>query len=180
MSEFEEKTLKKEIIYDGKIIEVQHLEVQTPDEKIAHREIVKHRGAVCILPVTAEGNIILVRQYRKAIEDDLWEIPAGKIEEGEKDLALVACRELEEEIQCKGILEQIMSFYPSPGFSNELLTFFIATNLEQVENPRPRDEDEFLEVRCFTMDEIETLFKNKVLDAKTMIALQYYKLQMRK
>lgn len=180
MSEFEEKTINRKRIFTGKVIQVDVETVEVMDHTEQCRELVRHPGAVCMLPITRDGRIILVRQYRKAIESDLWEIPAGKIEASEDDLIEVARRELEEEIRCQGHLEEVMAFYPSPGFSSERLTLFTATDLVEIEQPKVRDADEFMEVRAFTMEEIATLLAHQKLDAKTIIALQYYQLKLRK
>ena len=174
MPSFYEKTIKSETIFEGKVISVKKEWIEAKNKKIYPRELVLHRGAVCILPVLDDGRIILVKQYRKAIESELWEIPAGKIEVGETDLKAVATRELEEEIQKKGKLKEVMSFYPSPGFSSEKLTLFIATHLEEVENAHLGDEDEFLEIKAFDKQGLQTLMQTEKIDAKTMIALQYY------
>lgn len=178
MSSFEEKTISEEMIFEGKVISVKKAMIEAQNHKHYPRELVFHPGAVCILPVCDDGTIILVKQYRKAIESELWEIPAGKIEKGETDLYQVACRELEEEIQCEATLKQLMSFYPSPGFSNEKLTLFLATNIKSVSSPKPCDEDEFIEVKRFKKEELVALYKEAKLDAKTIIALQYYFMQL--
>src|SRR5690625_1900609 len=97
MDDLTEKTIYTEVIYNGKIITLQVDDVTLPDGKTAKREIVKHPGAVAIIPVTAEQKIVFVEQYRKPLERSLLEIPAGKIEQGENP-EVTAIRELEEEI----------------------------------------------------------------------------------
>lgn len=179
MSEFEEKTVKSERIFDGNVIQVDVETVEVMDHRLQQRELVRHHGAVCMLPITDDGRIILVRQYRKALESDLWEIPAGKIESGETNLEKVAARELEEEIKCQAHLEKIMTFYPSPGFSSEALTLFLATDLRYLPQAKPRDVDEFMEVCALTLEEIAHLLEHEKIDGKTIIALQYYQLKLR-
>ena len=101
--EFEEKTLKRESKFKGHIFEVAVDEVLLPDGKTAGRELIFHKGAVAVLAVTPEGKIIIVKQYRKAIEAVSYEIPAGKLEVGEAGEEMTAAaRELEEETQYKG------------------------------------------------------------------------------
>ena len=118
--EFEEKTLKRESKFKGHIFEVAVDEVLLPDSKTAGRELIFHKGAVAVLAVTPEGKIIIVKQYRKAIEAVSYEIPAGKLEVGEAgDEMAAAARELEEETQYKGDLELIHEFYTAIGFCNE-------------------------------------------------------------
>ena len=110
--DFEEKTLKRESKFKGHIFEVAVDEVLLPDGKTADRELIFHKGAVAVLAVTPEGKIIIVKQYRKAIEAVSYEIPAGKLEVGEAgDEMAAAARELEEETQYKGDLELIYEFY---------------------------------------------------------------------
>ena len=118
------------------------------------------------------------RQYRKAIEAVSYEIPAGKLEVGEAgDEMAAAARELEEETQYKGDLELIHEFYTAIGFCNEKIKLYVATNLKPVENPRPLDDDEFLELYELTYEEcMELVASGAIQDAKTIIALQYYAL----
>ena len=122
--------------------------------------------------------LILVKQYRKAIEAVSYEIPAGKLEVGENtDPVAAALRELEEETAYTGKLELLYDFYSAIGFCNERIKLYVATNLKPVENPRPLDDDEFLELYELTYEEcMELVASGAIQDAKTIIALQYYAL----
>ena len=122
--------------------------------------------------------LILVKQYRKAIEAISYEIPAGKLEVGEiTDPVAAALRELEEETAYTGKLELLYDFYSAIGFCNERIKLYVATNLKPVENPRPLDDDEFLELYELTYEEcMELVASGAIQDAKTIIALQYYAL----
>ncbi|MET3634527.1 NUDIX hydrolase [Streptococcus sp. SGI.013] len=177
--QFEEKTLKRQDIFEGKIFKVAVDQVALPNDKgTATRELIFHRGAVSILAVTPENKIIIVKQYRKAIEKVSYEIPAGKLEVGEngseKEAAL---RELEEETGYTGDLELIHSFYTAIGFCNEKIQLYLAKDLQRVENPRPQDDDETLAVYEFSYEECQDLVASgQIEDAKTIIALQYYAL----
>ena len=133
---------------------------------------------MAVLAVTPEGKLVIVKQYRKAIEDVSYEIPAGKLEVGEAgDEKDAAARELEEETQYQGDLELIYEFYTAIGFCNEKIKLYVATSLKPVENPRPLDDDEFLEIFELTYDECMELVKSgEIKDAKTILALQYYAL----
>ena len=166
--DFEEKTLKRESKFKGHIFEVAVDEVLLPDGKTAGRELIFHKGAVAVLAVTPEGKIIIVKQYRKAIEAVSYEIPAGKLEVGEAgDEMAAAARELEEETQYKGDLELIYEFYTAIGFCNERIKLYVATNLKPV----------FLELYELTYEEcMELVASGAIQDAKTIIALQYYAL----
>jgi ADP-ribose pyrophosphatase len=177
MHKFEEKTTKTESIFNGKVISLQVDDVLLPDGKEAKRELIKHPGAVCVIAITDEQKIILVEQYRKALERPLVEVPAGKLEAGEEP-SYCAERELEEETGYRpGSITYIQSFYTSPGFADELVHVFLAEGLEKVEGGLVADEDEFVELMEVTLSEAEQLAKEeRIFDAKTLWALQYIRL----
>lgn len=180
--EFEEKTLKRTEIFKGHIFQVAVDDVELPNGLgQAKRELIFHKGAVAILTVTKEGKIIIVKQYRKAIEKISYEIPAGKLEVGEAGSELeAAARELEEETGYRGQLTEIYEFYTAIGFCNEKIKLYLATDLEKVPNPRPQDEDEVLEIFELSLEECQKLIDSgDICDAKTIMALQYYALGMR-
>ena len=139
-----EKKLSGEKIYDGKIIRVERDEVRLPDGATAPREVVRHPGAVCVVPLTDKNEVIVVRQYRYPEARVFTEIPAGKLEAGEKPLDC-AKRELLEEcgIAAEGWTE-LGPIYTSPGFCDEAIWLFLASGLSQ-KTPSP-DEDEFLDI----------------------------------
>lgn len=169
---FEEKTLSKETIYKGKVIDVEKHLVELPDQQTSYREIVKHNGAVAICAVTPENNVLLVKQYRKAMEKELLEIPAGKLEPGE-DRVSAAKRELEEETgYIADSLTLIGEVYGSPGFCNELISIYFADNLKK--GNMQLDEDEFVENINYTIEDVEKAVNARSInDAKTLIAFQY-------
>lgn len=177
MHKFEEKTTKTESIFKGKIVDLRVDEVELPDGKRAKRELIKHPGAVCVIAITDNGKIILVEQYRKALERPLVEVPAGKLEPGEEP-SFCAERELEEETGYRpGSIEHIQSFYTSPGFADELVHVFLAKELQKVEGGLVADEDEFVDLLEVTLEEAEELAKSeRIFDAKTLWALQYIRL----
>ncbi len=178
--EFEEKTLSRKEIYQGPIFRLVQDQVALPDGKgVAQRDLIFHNGAVCVLAVTSEKKIVLVKQYRKAIEAVSYEIPAGKLEIGENtDPMAAALRELEEETSYTGKLELLYDFYSAIGFCNERLKLYLASDLVKVENPRPQDEDETLELIEVSLAEAKKLIQSgQICDAKTIIALQYWELQ---
>lgn len=180
--EFEEKTISRKEIYKGPIFQLVQDQVELPEGKgRARRDLIFHNGAVCVLAVTATNKIVLVKQYRKAIEKVSYEIPAGKLEIGENaDPEAAALRELEEETAYTGKLRLLYDFYSAIGFCNERLRLYIASNLEKVENPRPQDEDETLELLEVSMDEALSLIQSgDICDAKTIMAIQYWQLQER-
>ncbi|MFC3927853.1 NUDIX hydrolase [Streptococcus caprae] len=181
--EFEEKTINRQEIFKGHIFDVVVDDVELPNALgHAKRELIFHKGAVAVLAVTPEGKIIIVKQYRKAIEQISYEIPAGKLEIGEsgseRDAAL---RELEEETGYTGSISEIHEFYTAIGFCNEKIKLYLATDLVKVPNPRPQDDDEVLEIFELTYEECLDLVKTgQCQDAKTIIALQYFGLHLNK
>ncbi|EGQ4427328.1 NUDIX hydrolase [Staphylococcus pseudintermedius] len=169
---FEEKTISKESIYKGKIIEIEKHKVSLPNNETAYREVVKHNGAVAICALTPDQQVILVKQYRKALEQELLEIPAGKLEPGE-DRESAAMRELEEETGYKAKkLTLIGEVYGTPGFSNEKISVYFADNL--VEGKVNLDEDEFVEKVLYSLDDVKKAVEARTIeDAKTFIAFQH-------
>ncbi|MGI6678801.1 MAG: NUDIX domain-containing protein [Dehalobacterium sp.] len=164
-----EKTLESSYIYQGKILSLRKDQVRLPNGKTAMREIVEHPGAVSIVPITEEGKIIFVRQYRKPVEKETIEIPAGKLDQGElpQDCAQ---RELQEEIGFSGNLEYKFSYYSTPGFSDEIMYLFFARNLKIA--PLTCDEDELIEKMEVSLDDaLHMIMQGEIVDAKTIIGI---------
>ena len=134
--------------------------------------MIYHNGAVAICAVTPENEVLLVKQFRKPVEKPLLEIPAGKLEKDE-EREEAAKRELEEETgYIAKDLQYVTDMYGSPGFSNEKLTIYFADNLEVGE--MNLDDDEFVEVHKFSIEEVRKALQNaEIEDAKTIIALQH-------
>ncbi|KFI03349.1 ADP-ribose pyrophosphatase [Bacillus spizizenii] len=178
MKSLEEKTISKEQIFSGKVIDLYVEDVELPNGKTSKREIVKHPGAVAILAVTDEGKIIMVKQFRKPLERAIVEIPAGKLEKGEEP-EYTALRELEEETGYTAKkLTKITAFYTSPGFADEIVHVFLAEELSVLEEKRELDEDEFVEVMEVTLEDALKLVESReVYDAKTAYAIQYLQLK---
>jgi len=170
--ELNEKTLDSEEIFSGKLIKVRVDKVSLPDGRESTREIVEHADAVAVIPVDNENNIWMVRQYRKAVEQVLLEIPAGLLEKNE-DVLTGAQRELAEETGLRAKKwEKILSYYTTAGFSNEKIHIYLAGNLESGEtNP---DSDEFLEVVKVPLQQAYNyIFAGKIIDGKSIIGIQY-------
>ncbi|MGQ5176531.1 ADP-ribose pyrophosphatase [Bacillus halotolerans] len=178
MKHLEEKTIAKELIFSGKVIDLYVEDVELPNGKTSKREIVKHPGAVAVLAVTDEGKIIMVKQFRKPLERTIVEIPAGKLEKGEEP-EYTALRELEEETGYTAKkLTKITAFYTSPGFADEIVHVFLAEELSVLEEKRELDEDEFVEVMEVTLEDALKLVESReVYDAKTAYAIQYLQLK---
>ena len=138
----EEKTISSDRVYTGKTISLRVDTVEIPNRGYKKREIVEHNGAVGIIAITPENKVVLVKQYRKAIEKELWEIPAGKIEPGENPKES-AIRELKEETGYSAqSMKLLHKFYTSAGFSNQKIYIYLAENLTP--GKQNFDDDEFI------------------------------------
>ena len=168
---YEEKTVKSDMLYEGRILNLRIDTVELPDRKYSKREIVEHDRAVCIIPVI-DDKIIFIRQYRIAVDSVLLELPAGLIESNEEPRE-AALREMEEEINyTTSNLEYLFDGYSSPGFTDEKTSFFLAKDL--IEKKGQPDEDEFLEVDSYTLKEaIEMIDRGEIIDSKTIIGILY-------
>lgn len=166
----EVKQLDRERIFKGRVLDVVIDSIEFPGGQEAKREMVIHHGAAAVVPFDEDGNIYLVEQYRHPVGDYILEIPAGTLEPGE-DPKECAERELEEEIGYKaGVIQHLMDIYPAVGFSTEKIAIYTAHHLtKSVQN---LDEDEFVEVKKFSMDEIlEMIDQGQILDSKSICAL---------
>lgn len=168
--DFTEKTLESRSIFEGKVIKVRVDRVRLHGGQVSEREIVEHLGAVAVVPVDENGMVYLVRQYRKPLEKMLLEIPAGKLEQGEDPLEC-ARRELTEEIGFfPGMIRKLTFYYSSPGFSNEGIHLYLATNL--IRQDTPGEEGEFLEVLSMPLAEaLAMVMSQDIEDGKTIAGL---------
>lgn len=167
---FEEKTLKTEYIYKGKIINLRRDTVKLPNGNTSIKEIIEHNGGVAIVAINDKNQIIMVSQYRKPYDEVLLEVPAGKLEKGEEP-SECAVRELEEETGfIPKNLKLLNVIYPSPGFLNEKLFIYFCNEIDQGKlNP---DEDENIQVEYFTIDEaINMIYDGKIKDAKSVAGI---------
>ncbi|MBZ5202315.1 NUDIX hydrolase [Planomicrobium chinense] len=176
MKKFEEKTISSNRIYEGKIINLKVDEVSLPNGHTSKRELVEHPGAVALVALTPDNKIILVEQYRKALERTIVEIPAGKIEKGEAP-EVTALRELEEETGYTAEkLDLIQSFSTSPGFADEIIHLYATEGLSKATSGAVLDEDEFVELMEVSIEEAEQMMKdNRIYDAKTAFAVLWAK-----
>lgn len=170
MEHLKETLLSRNAVFTGKVLTLQHDQVRLPDGGTASREIVRHPGAIAVVPVLPDGRILIVRQYRYAVEKVLAEIPAGKLDPQETPEAC-ALRELREETgYCAGTLESWGYIYTAPGFTDEKIFLFRATELNFV-GTMP-DHDEFLEVEAVSLDEIlQAVATGEIADAKTIVGI---------
>jgi len=170
MNSLTEKELSSKLVFDGNLLKVYSDKVELPNGKEGEREYIKHPGAVAVVPITESGKIILVRQYRYAAGKALLEIPAGKLDKGEKPEEC-ALRELEEETgYVAKTLQKLSSIYTTPGFTNEIIHLYIAENLTFAK--QKLDEDEFLNVEIYTKEEVKKMIMDgRINDSKSMLAL---------
>ncbi len=165
-----EKQLSSKQIFDGKVVKLFVDDIELPNGKGAFREVVRHPGAVCVIPVTASGEVIMVKQFRYPFSRVLLEIPAGKLEPNEDPLDAVK-RELEEE---SGVVAENIEFigmtYTTVAFTDEKIYTYMATGLTFTES-HP-DEDEFLEVVKIPLDTlVEMVMSGEIKDSKTQVAI---------
>ncbi len=170
------KTIVNEhrLIYEGRIFRLEVDRVTLPTGHTIDMEIVRHPGSVVLIPVPAPGNVILIRQYRYTLDRYIWELPAGSLEPGE-DPDAAAARECEEEIDLvPGRVERLQGFHPTPGFCDELMTFYRCTELRppDARSTARKDEDEDIEPRTFTLEAARALVRSgEIVDLKTVAGL---------
>lgn len=168
-----EQTIKSEMIYEGRILNLRVDTVELKNRKYSKREIVEHSNAVTIIALK-DDKIVFVRQYRKAVDKELLELPAGLIESNELPKE-AAQRELQEEIKYDAKnLEYLFDSYSSPGFTDEKMSYFLATDL--FSSPLQEDEGEDLNIEEYTLEEaLNMIEEGKIEDSKTIIGLLYLK-----
>ncbi|AYD40580.1 NUDIX hydrolase [Clostridium fermenticellae] len=171
--EFFEKTIESKNIYSGKIINVNLHKVKLPNGREVKREIVNHPGGVAILAYKDSETILMVEQFRKPVEHMLLEIPAGKIEKGEKP-EVCASRELEEETGYKaGKLKYLGKIVTSPGFCDECIYLYKAQELYKGSDGL-QDEDEFINLRELNVKTVKNMIKDGMItDAKTVAIFMF-------
>lgn len=169
--ELRETYLEGETLYEGAILTLQKWKVSLPDGREANREIVLHKGAAAIVPVDAHGEVTLVRQHRVALDQFLWEIPAGKLDFTGEDPLSCARRELEEETGLRAKNWQLLNkVITTPGFCTEQISIYLATGLSQHEVHR--DQDEFLQLCKMPLHEaVAKVMSGELTDAKTCLGL---------
>ena len=166
-----ERFAASEEIFDGVVLHVNKDTVTLPDGKSAVREVIRHVGAVCVVPLTEAGEVICVRQYRYAAGQVLLEIPAGKLDHKQEDRREAALRELREEtgVRCE-TLTSLGAFYPAPAYSDELIDMYLAEGLSYGDTDP--DEDEFLDVvRVQLAEMVDMAMRGELPDAKTQMAV---------
>lgn len=169
--DFEEKLKKENLIFDGKVLHVYCDEVIRPDGKPAKREYARHLGAVCVVPLTDEGEVICVKQFRYAPHRVFLEIPAGKLDYAEEDRAEAAKRELREETGalCENLVH-LGELYTSPAILTERISMYLAEGLSFTDTDF--DDGEFIEIVRIPLHElVDMIMRGEIEDAKTQAAV---------
>ncbi len=172
MSEY--KRLKRDLVHKGKIIDYYSDTIEIEGGKITNFDYIDHRGASAMIPVDENGNILMVRQYRNAVDQYTLEIPAGGLNEGEDNLTC-AVRECEEETGYKaGEVFHLLDLYTTVAFSNEKIGIFYTTGITP--SRQNLDEDEFVSLERHSVDELtDMILMGKIVDAKTIAGVLAYK-----
>ena len=166
---------RSDVIYKGRVINVTVDDIIYPDGRRVRMEVVRHPGSVVLLPMMAPNRILLVQQYRYVVDKWLWELPAGTRERDET-LHAAALRECHEEVgKIPGHAEKLLSLFPSPGFCDEEMNFFLLTDLRDRvagEAAPHQDPDELLNVKEFSVDDVRTMVRaGEICDMKTALGL---------
>ena len=167
------KRLKRELKYQGTILKMYEDTVEVNGHQ-AKWDFIHHDGAAAVLPVTEDGKILMVRQYRNALDRYTLEIPAGSRDSTEEATSVCAARELEEETGYRAAkMELLITVSTTVAFCNETIDVYLATELTPTQ--QHLDEDEFVEVECFTIDELKDMvLTQKIQDSKTAAAIMAY------
>ena len=165
-----EKTLSSRLLHEGRNFDFLVDEVELPNGHVTQRDIVRHPGAVAIVPLLGDGRVALIRQYRYAAGKNLLEIPAGTLEQGEPPLECAA-RELREETGYEAQeLEPLLSCFMAPGYSDEVIHFFVARGLSVVGDD-PEDDEE-ITLESYSLEEVRRMIVDNVIeDSKTIVGI---------
>ncbi len=168
-----EKRLSGETIFEGHVVKLVKDKVLCPNGNESFREIVRHNGGAAVLCINENEEILLVKQFRYAYDEVMYEIPAGKLEKNEDPL-LAAKRELEEETGNKAdSLDFLGAIYPTCGYSSEIIYLYLAKNCKKTQTHF--DDDEVIESKFYKLDDVKNMILNgEIKDAKTICALSYY------
>ncbi|MBR5800276.1 MAG: NUDIX hydrolase [Lachnospiraceae bacterium] len=167
--------LSRDLIKKGSIIEYYEDTMQIPNGNVVKWDFIKHNGAAAVVPVDEQGRLIMVKQYRNALERETLEVPAGGLKTPEEPTMEAAARELTEETGYHAEkLELLVSIYTTVAFCNEKIDIYVATGLTPGE--QNLDEDEYVDVKAYTVDElVEKIYRLEIQDSKTIAAILAYK-----
>ena len=161
-------------VFKGRVFSVDVVKVTLPNDREVTVDVVRHPRSVVLIPIPEPGHVILIRQYRFAVNQWLWELPAGSVEQGEEPEA-AARRECHEEIgQVPQAMMRLGTFYPTPGYCDEEMNFYKATGLRQPRDGETaeQDEDEDIQQQAFTVEQIRSMIRGgEIVDMKTVAGL---------
>lgn len=168
------KRLNRELKFKGEIIDFYQDTIEIDGDHTVIWDFIKHKGAAAVVPVTEEGKILMVRQYRNALDRYTLEIPAGALDEADEPGVVCAGRELEEETGYRSEnLEWLITLRTTVAFCNERIEVFVAKDL--IPSHQHLDEDEFIDLKAYTIEELkEKIFSGEIEDAKTVSSLLAY------
>lgn len=172
MEEF--KRIKRELVVKGSIIDYYQDTMLIPNGNVVKWDLVDHKGAAAVVAVREDGKLLMVRQYRNALERETLEIPAGGLNSREEPTAAAAVRELEEETGyvCEHV-ELLTSIFTTVAFCNEKIDIYVAKDLKT--GHQHLDEDEFINVEAYTVDELkQMIFAGRIQDSKTICGILAY------
>ena len=166
--------INRELIHKGVIIDYYQDTMKIPNGNIAKWDFIKHKGAAAVVAVKDDGSLLMVRQYRNALDRETLEIPAGGLNGADEPTEIAAARELEEETgYTAGRMELLISLYTTVAFCNEKIDVYVATDLKK--SRQHLDDDEFLDVESHDIEElIQLIYECKIQDGKTISALLAY------
>lgn len=164
--------LSTERVFDGKVFDVDRDRVRMPNGRAVTVDVVRHVKSVVLVPMPGPGQVVLIRQYRYAVNAWLWELPAGSVDEGESP-EQAAARECHEEIgKVPATVVRLGALYPTPGYCDEEMIFYRLSNLEEPTAPAALDEDEDIEARTFDLREARDMVRRgEIVDMKTIAGL---------
>jgi ADP-ribose pyrophosphatase len=161
--------LKQRLFYKGRKFNFEVNRLRLPNKSEGEWECIRHPGGVLAVPVTVDGKLVLVRQYRFAVQGRLFEFPAGTLELGEEPLETVKRETAEETGYQSDKWESLGKFFLAPGYSDEIIYAFIAQNLEKLETPPNLDEDEDIETVILAVEDVEKMIlEGEIIDAKSI------------